>query len=120
MKVNIKSLITTIIAFILMSLGSYFLFFGNPQDDYLNFFIALLLISTAFTLLSTGTKRTTEEPEPETHTLIICKSCGFKEIRNFKDDDYIFKVVGNCPKCNSELVIKGIFVEKEEEKNPEL
>ncbi len=119
MNEKINSLIKLIIAFVLFSAGSYFIFFGDPQSDYLNLFLAILLISTAFTLIST-TKRREEEPEPETHTLIICESCGFKEIRSYKEEDYIFKKVGNCPKCNGTLIIKGIFVEKEEEKNPEL
>ena len=42
---------------------------------------------------------------------IICKKCGFKNIRDFQLGDYIFKEVEPCPKCNDKMVIASIYRE---------
>ncbi len=44
-------------------------------------------------------------------TVIKCmnKDCNFKEEREFKKGDYVFKEVGLCPKCNNKLVIASIY-----------
>ena len=37
------------------------------------------------------------------------ESCNFKEEREFRRGDYIFKEVGSCPKCNSPLVVVAVY-----------
>ena len=54
---------------------------------------------------------------PPVTTLIECKKCGFKSIREFQRGDYVFKEVEPCQKCNEKMIITAIYREvKEKEK----
>jgi len=54
---------------------------------------------------------------PPVTTTIECKKCGFKNIRDFKRGDYIFKEGEPCQKCNEKMLITAIYREvKEKEK----
>ncbi len=52
-------------------------------------------------------------------TTIECKKCGYTNIRDFQQGDFIFKVADPCPKCSEQTVISSIYrklEEKEKEK----
>jgi hypothetical protein len=53
---------------------------------------------------------------------VQCNKCGFKNIREFKSGDYVFKETDEmCPKDNIKMVISAIFREvKDKEKAKEL
>jgi hypothetical protein len=53
---------------------------------------------------------------PPVNTTIECKKCGFKNVRDFKQGDYIFKQTEDqCPKCNEKtMAIGSIFREVKE------
>lgn len=54
---------------------------------------------------------------PPVTTLIECRKCGFKSIREFQRGDYVFKEVEPCQKCNEKMIITAIYREvKEKEK----
>ena len=54
---------------------------------------------------------------PPVTTLIECRKCGFKSIREFQRGDYVFKEVEPCQKCNENMIITAIYREvKEKEK----
>jgi hypothetical protein len=54
---------------------------------------------------------------PPVTTTIECKKCGFKNVRDFKRGDYIFKEGEPCQKCNEKTLITAIYREvKEKEK----
>lgn len=53
---------------------------------------------------------------PSITTTIKCMKCGFKNIREFKRDDYIFKEVETCQKCNEKMLINAIFREVKEKR----
>lgn len=54
---------------------------------------------------------------PPVTTLVECKKCGFKSIREFQRGDYVFKEVEPCQKCNEKMIITAIYREvKEKEK----
>ncbi len=47
-------------------------------------------------------------------TTVECLKCGYTNIRDFKQGDFIFKVVEPCPKCNEEMAISSIYRKPEE------
>ena len=49
-------------------------------------------------------------------TTIECGKCGFKNVREFKRGDYIFKEVEPCQKCNVNMLITAIYREVKERK----
>lgn len=54
-------------------------------------------------------------------TTIVCKSCDFKNVREFKRGDYIFKELDDsCPKCKEKMKISSIFREVKEKKDKNL
>ena len=53
---------------------------------------------------------------PRVITTILCQKCGFKNIRDFQRDDYIFKEAESCPECNKKMMITSIYREVKEKK----
>jgi len=50
-------------------------------------------------------------------TTLICGKCGFKNLREFKRGDYVFKETDEtCPKCNEKMYIAAIYREVKETK----
>jgi len=57
---------------------------------------------------------------PPIMTTIESKKCGYKNVREFKRGDYIFKEAEPCPKCNEKMMITAIYREvKEKDKEKE-
>jgi len=56
---------------------------------------------------------------PPIMTVIECKKCGFKNVREFKRGDYVFKQMDACQKCNETMMITGIYREIKEKKKKE-
>jgi cytochrome c oxidase subunit IV len=56
---------------------------------------------------------------PPIMTIIECQKCGFKNVREFKRGDYVFKQMGACEKCNEPVMITGIYREIKEQKKKE-
>jgi len=55
---------------------------------------------------------------PPVNTIIECRKCGTKTVREFQRGDYIFKEDGPCQKCGDTMLITGIYREvKEKEKD---
>jgi len=53
-------------------------------------------------------------PQPVMTTL-ICEKCGFKNLREFRRGDYVFKETDEkCPKCNENMYIAAIYREVKE------
>jgi hypothetical protein len=48
---------------------------------------------------------------PRVVTTLECPKCDFKNIRDFKRDDYIFKKTDSCQKCNETMTITAIYRE---------
>jgi hypothetical protein len=54
--------------------------------------------------------------EPSVLTSVVCQKCGFKNVRDFREGDYIFKGIEPCPKCNEHMIVTSIYREVEEKK----
>ena len=48
---------------------------------------------------------------PRVLTTQECPKCDFKNIRDFKRGDFIFKKIGSCEKCNETMTITAIYRE---------
>ena len=53
-----------------------------------------------------------KKPLPRVITTIECKKCGFKNLRKFEKDDYVFKAFKTCQKCNEPMLITSIYAEE--------
>jgi len=51
---------------------------------------------------------------PQITTIIECRKCGFKNVREFQRGDYVFKEVEPCQKCNDKMLITAIYREVKE------
>jgi hypothetical protein len=82
--------------------------------------IGLVALALSATLLyQTKSKAATMKLEtPKVMTIIECKKCQTKTVREFQRGDYVFKQLDVCPKCLGEKqMITGIYKEiKEKEK----
>ncbi len=58
-------------------------------------------------------KRLSIKP-PVITTTIECRTCGFKNVRDFQRGDYIFKEVEPCQKCEENMLITAIYREAKE------
>jgi hypothetical protein len=90
----------------------------NPQNVQAGYFMLIGFIGlalSAYMLLQTKRKPLPVAFEmPRVITTILCQECGFKNIRDFKSGDYIFKEAEPCPKCNKKMMISSIYREVEE------
>jgi Zn-dependent protease with chaperone function len=111
-------LITVILSVIALFLG--FATYESQDPSALPYmligFIGLAI--SAYLLLQTKRKSLKAAFEmPQVITTILCQKCGFKNIRDHKRGDYIFKETEPCPKCNEKTMIASIYREvKEKEK----
>jgi hypothetical protein len=54
------------------------------------------------------------------NTTLLCKKCGFRNIRDFQRGDYVFKPLEEpCPKCNEKAVTIGSIFREVKEKTRE-
>jgi len=63
-----------------------------------------------------GKRRFSQKPLPQIVTTVECRKCGFKSLNKFEKDDYVFKTIGNCQKCNEPMLITAIYVEETKKK----
>ncbi|HLE74575.1 MAG TPA: hypothetical protein VI864_00825 [Candidatus Bathyarchaeia archaeon] len=80
-------------------------------------FIAMTL--SAYVLLQSRRRvMSMKIANPSMMTMIECRKCGSKSVREFQRGDYVFKELGPCEKCpDDKMMITAIYKEvKEKEK----
>ena len=76
------------------------------------------LAISAYMLLQTKGKPSHMSLElPRVLTTLECPKCDFKSIRDFQREDYIFKEIGPCQKCDENMKITAIYREEKKKKN---
>jgi hypothetical protein len=76
------------------------------------------LALSAYFLLQTRSKPMSMALElPHVITTLECPKCDFKNIRDFQRDDYIFKKVGSCQKCDETMTITAIYREEKKKES---
>ncbi|MFW6110694.1 MAG: hypothetical protein ACOC6H_01505 [Thermoproteota archaeon] len=56
---------------------------------------------------------------PVITTVIECRKCGFKNVRDFQRGDYVFKEMEPCQKCDENRLITAIYREASEKEKKE-
>ncbi|MFQ5951695.1 MAG: hypothetical protein ACE5KH_06395 [Candidatus Geothermarchaeales archaeon] len=80
------------------------------------FIYILILVFVAFIVMSfvdsfRKGRRLRMEP-PHAQTELGCSSCSLKEVRSYKEGDFIGKVLDeSCKSCGHTLSIRGIYAE---------
>jgi len=92
--------------------------YGNSiAAAYLALIGCVGLAMSAYVLLQTRRMMMRLKIEvPSVTTIIECKKCGFKSVREFQRGDYIFKEMEPCQKCNEKMIITAIYREIREKK----
>jgi hypothetical protein len=118
-RVSSLYLVIILIAFIL-SLSALYIAFQNiiaNQGDLANSYSFLAigffgLAISGYMLLQTRARPVRAALEmPRVITTMECPKCDFKDIRDFKRGDYIFKENGSCQKCDGTMKITAIYRE---------
>lgn len=72
--------------------------------------LLIMIFFILFLIPKTNIRRQTTQ-KLTTKTVIKCIKCDYSETRDFKKGDYILKIEGTCPKCNSPVYIEAIYAE---------
>ena len=77
-----------------------------------------LILSSYMLLQSRRTAVTMKMAPPKVTTIVECRKCGVKNIRDFQRGDYVYKELEACQKCpDDKMIITAIYKEvKEKEK----
>ena len=111
----ILSMVFSLLSLLLLSIG--LMEFQKSGDlnlcsiDYFASGLVCLVLSFFFSYRRRQTLKLHFIKKSLTSTLIKCnnENCNFKEEREFKAGDYIFKSLGKCPKCDGNLYIAAIY-----------
>jgi hypothetical protein len=120
-KISPFLLVIILIVFVL-SLSALFMAVQSiaDQTNILNSYSFLAigffgLAISAYMLLQTKPGHAALEL-PRVLTTLECPKCNFKSIRDFQREDYIFKELGPCQKCNEPMKITAIYREVKKKK----
>lgn len=95
----------------------------NGTEYFFDFFVTLLgfslLFFVTYLLLKQLRRKAPIDLKPfNVVSVITCDHCSFKEIKRFEVGDYVFKEIGECPKCKHTRVITSIYAEPEYKQSP--
>ncbi|MHA1821366.1 MAG: hypothetical protein ACTSVC_12900 [Promethearchaeota archaeon] len=107
-KISWKSVLKTIVIFILMLISYFLIQFAGKSGGGSNWSIL------GFTLLCIASSLMVPEKKEEklvrqTLSNLKCEQCGKVLIRDYKEGDYIFKRVGKCPECKGTMYVSEIY-----------
>ncbi|HDN01398.1 MAG TPA: hypothetical protein ENF42_00310 [Candidatus Bathyarchaeota archaeon] len=85
-------------------------------DPFTLIMIGLTVFLVVYLLTSTFLTKKREPPKKKLVTVLTCLNCTYIEKRNYKEGDYVGKTVGECPKCEGNMLIKAIYSEIEQPK----
>ncbi len=88
----------------------------RPEDIgiimYWSAVIATLIALVGIAITTIGSQRNRKE---EYRVIVVekCYKCGFTRQREYRrEEDYVGKITGTCPKCGSPLYVDAIYEEK--------
>jgi len=109
--------LTLILSFVAIYLSiSTVIFEGEYTEALWWLLIGFMGLSIATYMLYQTRRRIRISIRPQpVMTMLICEKCGFKNLREFKRGDYVFKETDEkCPKCNENMYIAAIYREVKE------
>ncbi len=107
--------IVLLTATIIIAGGLIYLYYKTGSFDYLSTSLLVALFSSYILWSMVKIIRIKVAPK-RLVVMVRCMKCGYSEERGYNKGDFIFKNVGECPKCQSPtLYIAGIYVKGGEE-----
>jgi len=94
-----------------LALVALSLFFREAHAEALLsliFLFALVTMSLSLLAMASQRKPPTQKV-PSVVTVINCLNCDYREEREFRAGDFVFKKLGSCAKCGGELFISAIY-----------
>ena len=122
-KISPFILVIVLIMFIL-SLSALFMAVQSIVDEadiyssysFLAIGFAGLALSAYMLLQTKGRPSHMALELPRVLTTLECPKCDYKSIRDFQREDYIFKEIGPCQKCDEKMKITAIYREVKKKK----
>jgi hypothetical protein len=123
---NPMLLVMLVIALVMLALAIHQLYSaysytvsGYPEQASYPAFVGLIgVIAASYMLLQLRRRRIwSPTTELSVKSTAECGNCGFKDIRKFREGDYVFKPSDPCPKCNSTTMVTSIYYEEEKKKS---
>ena len=107
-RVSLKTVLKSLFVILLIGLGAFIIYIGIfPGDQVLNFIIGFALICFGTSIIQYEKQPT--EPDKQTLAIFKCRECGLKEVRNYSQGDFVYKISGNCVKSNNLMQIEQIY-----------
>lgn len=87
---------------------------GHPEQAGYSTLVGLVgLVASSYMILQLRRRRAWTPPaEPNVKSTAECGSCGFRDMRKFREGDYVFKPSDPCPKCNATMMVTSIYYEE--------
>ncbi|MHA1611856.1 MAG: hypothetical protein ACTSYU_07380, partial [Promethearchaeota archaeon] len=103
------------IAFVIIVIGSliYFSIVGDLFSDLYAYILLIVCIIGGAFILSLEME---EEEVRQTISTLWCRKCELQKIIRYEDEDFVFKIKGNCPSCGETMHIKEIYTVKVRDK----
>ena len=110
--------LTLILSFIAIYMSIYQFILGYEAEALSWLLIGFIGLSVSTYMLYQTRRRVRISIKPKiVMTTLLCEKCGFKNLREFKRGDYVFKETDEkCPKCNENMYIAAIYREVKETK----
>jgi len=106
-KRSSKSILKSILTFILIIIGVILLAYGNASGLTYLFWIGIFIMCVGSAFLNV--RRKPKEPKLQTLCILRCELCNFTKVQDFKEGDYVFKIDGKCSKCDGSMKINDIY-----------
>jgi len=108
--------LTLILSFIAIYMSIWQFIMGYEAEALSWLLIGFIGLSISTYMLYQTRRRVRITIKPQTvMTTLLCEKCGFKNLREFKRGDYVFKETEEmCPKCNEKMYIAAIYREIKE------
>jgi len=92
---------------------------GYPEQASYPAFVGLIgLVAASYMLLQLRRRRIwSPTTELNVKSTAECGNCGFKDVRKFREGDYVFKPSDPCPKCSSTTMVTSIYYEEVKKKS---
>jgi hypothetical protein len=102
-----KKIVKHIVVVALLILGVVIIYAGIGPDQITNFFMGFTLVCVATTILQFPQKD--EDPYKQTLSILKCSKCDLTQVRHYEDGDFVYKIDGQCEKCDGNMIISKIY-----------
>lgn len=84
-------------------------FFSPYPYNLILYALALIAFISLLVLLRRSYRGIPPIEATEVRRLVACDACGVESEGPFEKGDYVFRQVGQCPRCSGQLYIKALY-----------